>query len=158
MAVRRIVPGDEKIFRSVRLQALADSPDDFDSTLDLECRRTEAEWRDRISVGASFVFEDDSDGPRGLAGGVPHRDEPGVVFLVAVWVHPTLRGTGAADALVAAVLSWADAQGAAEVRLHVDERNGRARRFYERCGFRATGEKILRERDGFPEIEMRSAR
>jgi ribosomal protein S18 acetylase RimI-like enzyme len=44
----------------------------------------------------------------------------------------------------------------AEVRLLVIESNGRARRFYERLGFRLTGRETVRERDGAVELEMRA--
>ncbi len=59
-----------------------------------------------------------------------------------------------ADALVASVLSWAEAGGAVEVRLHVEKCNERARRFYMRNGFRSTGAEVVRERDGALEVEM----
>jgi RimJ/RimL family protein N-acetyltransferase len=40
------------------------------------------------------------------------------------------------------------------VRLKVIQRNDRARRFYERIGFRPTGHQTVRERDGEIEIQM----
>jgi GNAT superfamily N-acetyltransferase len=156
MSVRRATPGDEPTVRSLRLQALSDSPDAFDSTLEREIARTTSEWQKWISDGATFILER-PDGPKGLAAGVPHWTEPTAVFLMAMWVHSELRGTGAADALVAAVLAWAEAEGAADVWLHVGKRNDRARRLYERNGFRLTGNEIVRELDGLVEVEMRCA-
>jgi GNAT superfamily N-acetyltransferase len=150
---RRATVGDEAIVRSLRLEALSDAPDAFDSTLDRELAWTPSDWREWLSRGATFVLEH-SDGPKGIVAGVPHRDNTTVIFLVSMWVHSSLRGTGAADALVASVLSWAEAEGAAEVWLHLDKRDDRARRCYERNGFRATGE-AARERDGLVEVEMR---
>jgi RimJ/RimL family protein N-acetyltransferase len=73
---------------------------------------------------------------------------------MAMWVHPDLRGTGAADALVSSVKAWANEVGATQVRLNVVEGNTRARRCYERSGFRATGRQGLLERSGDTEIEM----
>lgn len=152
--VRRATVGDEGIVRGLRLDALADAPDDFDSTLEHERSWTTADWRRWLSRGATFVFER-PDGPKGIVAGVPHRRDPTAVFLMSMWVHPQLRGTGAADALVACVLSWAETEGAAQVCLHVLKHNLRARRFYERNGFRATGNEVARERDGVLELEMR---
>ena len=67
------------------------------------------------------------------------------------------RGTGAADALLACALSWAEQAGYAQVWLHVGQDNWRARRCYERMGFRATGARLVRQRDAVVEIEMRHA-
>ncbi len=66
-----------------------------------------------------------------------------------MWVHPTLRGTGAADALVTEHLAWARTVG----RAAVIATNGRARRLYERHGFRLNGRETMRE-DGRVELQM----
>jgi RimJ/RimL family protein N-acetyltransferase len=154
MSVRRARTGDETLVAELRLQALTDAPDDFDSTLARESRWTIIDWRRFIERGAVFVFEDDR-GARGMAGGIPHWDEANAVALVAMWVHPDARGSGAADTLVSAVIDWARAEGARAVTLHVLERNARSRRFYERNGFRPTGERIVSERTGLMDVEMR---
>jgi ribosomal protein S18 acetylase RimI-like enzyme len=73
---------------------------------------------------------------------------------MAMWVHPAIRGSGGADELVAAVVAWAQSEGAKLVRLKVIDGNGRARHFYERMGFRSTGQETIRERDGLIEVEM----
>jgi ribosomal protein S18 acetylase RimI-like enzyme len=71
-----------------------------------------------------------------------------------MWVHPDLRGTGAALELVSSVQAWAAQAGATEVRLNVVESNGRARRCYERAGFRAPGRQAVGEQTGEVEIEL----
>jgi len=154
--VRRAAPGDETILRRLRLEALADAPDDFDSTLERERARTDDDWRRWITDGATFLFEHE-DEPCGIAAGIRHRDDPHIAFLVSMWVHPEFRGTGAADALIRPVQAWAAAEGIPDLWLHVDARNTRARRAYERNSFRLTGEMIVRARDGMPELEMRYA-
>jgi ribosomal protein S18 acetylase RimI-like enzyme len=73
---------------------------------------------------------------------------------MAMWVHPALRGSGAASALVQAVLAWAEERGARLVRLSVIDGNNRARRLYEKHGFQDTGHIALRPRDGAREVEM----
>lgn len=154
MIVRRADLGDEAIVRALRLQALADAPQAFDSTLVEERSWAREAWSRWILERAVFLVEH-ARGARGLAAGVPHAGDPAAVFLASVWVHPEMRGTGAGDALVEAVLSWAEHAGAAEIHLHVGRENLRAQRLYERAGFRATGEEIVRVLDGLVEIEMR---
>lgn len=153
-SVRRAVAGDEELIRGVRLAALADAPAAFESTLERERTRTEAEWRTWIEGGAVFVLER-ADGACGIVAGVPHTSEPAAVFLVSMWVAPAVRGTGAGDQLVAAVLDWAAARGAREVCLHVTQGNARAQAFYLKNGFQLTGEELVRQRDGTIELEMR---
>lgn len=152
--IRRAGHGDEEVVRSLRLQALSDSPDDFDSTLSRESAWTTPDWQRWIAEGATFVLEDSGE-PKGIAAGVPNRDDRASVFLISMWLHPALRGTGAASALVASVVSWAVTERATDVWLHVVKGNERARRCYEKSGFRATGREVLRERDGVVEVEMR---
>jgi ribosomal protein S18 acetylase RimI-like enzyme len=156
MIVRRAAVGDEPILRALRLLALSEAPAAFGSTYDRELARTPADWQRWLSPGATFLV-DAADGVRGLVAGMPDATDPAIVHLMAMWVHPALRGSGAADALVAAVLSWARESRARVVRLAVVQANDRARRCYERNGFRATGTQSVRDRDGAIEIEMDQA-
>ena len=156
MSVRRAVLGDEAIVRDLRLKALADAPDAFDSTLEREVALAASDWSRWISSGATFLFEH-ADGPKGIAAGVPYDVEPDAVLLISMWVDPGLRGSGAADALVAAVIAWAESNRAAEVVLHVGKANARARRFYERIGFRRVGEEFVSPWNRIVEVEMRYA-
>ena len=152
-SVRRAALGDEPILRELRLQALSDSPVAFGSTYERELARSAAEWQRWLSPGAIFFLEDAA-GARGMVAGVPDEIDAAVVHLMAMWVSPALRGSGAGDALVAAVLAWANSQGAASVRLQVILGNDRARHFYERNGFRYTGREQIRQRDGMIELQM----
>ncbi len=153
MSVRRAVAGDEAVLRALRLAALADSPDAFASTLAREEARPVAEWTRWITDAATFVWETPA-GARGLAAGVPHRDDATCAFLMSMWVHPDARGTGAGDALVEAVLGWAAAAGYRTVRLHVGKDNAPARRLYARHGFRLTGRELVVEETGVVDVEM----
>lgn len=152
-AVRRAVNGDEEALRAVRLQALSDAPGAFGSTYEREAARTLEDWRRWLSPAATFLLEA-AGSARGLAAGMRDENDPAVVHLRAMWVHPEMRGSGAAHALIAAVKGWAAEAGAREVRLMVVENNGRARRCYEHAGFRATGHLGVLERTGDIEIEM----
>lgn len=60
-------------------------------------------------------------------------------WLEAIYVRPTAWGSGAAAALHDAALAELAARGVERARLWVLEGNGRARRFYERRGWRPDG-------------------
>lgn len=155
LTVRRAAPGDEPILRALRLEALTEAPDAFASTYERELARTTADWRRWFSPGAGVTFLlEDAGTPRGLVAGMHDAEDPGVVYLMAMWVHPALRGSGAADALVAEHLAWARGEGAWLARLDVMATNARARRLYERHGFRLTGQEKVREADGRVELRM----
>jgi len=152
-SLRRAVPGDEPILRELRLQALSEAPVAFGSTYENELARTTADWQRWMSPGVTFILYEPT-GARGMAAGVRHETDPSVVHLMAMWVHPKIRGSGGADELVSAVVAWAESVGAKSVRLKVIQGNDRARHFYERMGFSITGQEEIRQRDGLIEIEM----
>ena len=153
LTVRRAVPGDEAILRALRLEALTEAPEAFGSTYDREMARTTADWQRWLSPGVTFILEE-AGTPRGLVAAVRDAHDAGLVYLMAMWVHPALRGSGAADALVTEHLAWAHAAGARLVRLDVIATNDHARRLYERHGFRLTGHQTMRDADGRVELRM----
>ena len=125
--VRRARTGDEAVLREVRLQALTDAPDAFGSTYERELARTVEDWGRWVSPGATFILHDEH-AARGLVACARDSTAPTVVDLMAMWVHPVMRGSGAADALVAEVIAWARGDGARLVRLQVVQENVRAQR------------------------------
>jgi GNAT superfamily N-acetyltransferase len=143
--VRRLGPDDWQIGRQVRLTALAEAPYAFMSTLAREQQFDEKFWRQRLSSPAAATFLAWVDGePAGTATG--KIDDPGDEFtvpgswqLVGMWVDPRARGTGVAERLIHTVAGHARDHGATSVTLWVTEVNARARAFYQRMGFVATG-------------------
>jgi hypothetical protein len=91
VTVRRAVLGDEPILRTLRLEALAGAPETFGSTYDRELARTTADWRRWLSPGVTLLLEEDGTA-RGLVAGMHDALDPGTVHLMAMWVHPVLRG------------------------------------------------------------------
>lgn len=140
MTVRRATPLDRSTVIALRLRSMRDAPDAFGSTLERELQRTDEDWSRWIAPGATFIAENPDDLPVGLVLAMHGDDDPDVVNLMAMWVEPEERGTGIADALVAAVLTWGIEQGARAVRLLVDPSNVRARHLYARHGFVDTNE------------------
>jgi ribosomal protein S18 acetylase RimI-like enzyme len=137
--VQRLAADDWAQLRDARLDALADAPYAFQSTLVREQQFTEQTWRGRISSASTFAAWD-KDAIVGLATGI---DEGARWHLVGMWVSPKRRGSGIADQLVSAVCEQARQSGATSVRLWVTEENGRARAFYRRLGFVPSGSRQL---------------
>ena len=155
MDARRLGPGEEDELRSVRLAALATDPDVFSSTLEREEGLGPADWTRRLTApSVAFVVGAPA---AGMAWGVPDPKGAPIARLFGMWVAPDARGTGAADALVAAVLDWATTLGSERVELHVLEGNAPAEALYVRHGFVRTGATIVRPRDGLREAQMACA-
>jgi ribosomal protein S18 acetylase RimI-like enzyme len=138
--LRVVTPDDWRLWRAVRLEALGEAPYAFSSTLaDWESAPPER-FRARLAIDGSHNLVAVLDGrPVGLASGFADGD-PGTVDLRSMWVSPTVRGLGTADALVDAIEEWARERGARTLCLDVVASNDRARRLYERHGLVVTGE------------------
>ena len=133
--IAQIGEQDWQKLRDVRLRALAQDPAAFIET-HTASSFPEERWRERATPSAqqaSFAYERNGRF-EGLVSAFV-ADDPETVFLVARWVAPELRGTGAARGLVESVLDWARGCGAARVALSVEGDNPRAARLYEKCGF-----------------------
>jgi GNAT superfamily N-acetyltransferase len=138
--VRRVGPDEWTELRDVRLRALADAPYAFASTHAREVAFDETEWRRRIDGGPWWLARVDGV-PVGIVACYLTSDDGDVRHLVAMWIDPAHRGSGAAAALVEAVCRWAADDGGRVVSLWVADGDDRARRFYERLGFSGTGER-----------------
>lgn len=150
--MRHPTPAEWRTVREVRLRALEDAPEAFASSFAEEVDRPEAWWIEGMTKLAWFVAESD-DAVVGVVAGMPVGDH---VEVISMWVAPSHRGTGAADALLSAVVEWAAAQGKAGLCLALASDNDRARHFYERGGFVATGPGVaLRSRPEICTTEMR---
>ena len=162
LAVARLEPEGWAVLRALRLAALADAPEAFGSTADLERARDEADWHRRISTDSLYFIAYLDDSPAGLAGAVnraviPSRDADRDWELVSMWVTPAARGSGAAHALAEAVTGAVRAAGGTRITLWIADGHPRAHAFYLRFGFASTGRHgTFRRGDGseFGEAEM----
>jgi GNAT superfamily N-acetyltransferase len=134
--LERLGPDAWEVYRDVRLASLADAPHAFGSRLEIERRRTESEWRGRLSARTQFIVIRDGR-PRGTVGCRPDVD--GELELVSMWVAPDARGQGLGARLVRAVLDEARTRADGGVVLWVAEGNVRAEELYVRHGFARTG-------------------
>jgi ribosomal protein S18 acetylase RimI-like enzyme len=142
VVVRALLPTDTELFRSLRLQALEDSPDAYVETIEgaLNC-----DWQTRT---AHLFLADPPDSVvyvacvggllvgMVLAGHGDHNDSP---FLAAMWVHPDFRRRGIGQSLVARALAFLRSAGLQRVSLWVTETHAGVFEFYESLGFQRTG-------------------
>ena len=143
--IRRLTPPEWSSYRDLRLRALAESPDAFGSTLELEGARADAEWERRLMAGANSPSDLPlvawlGDEMIGLAWGWLRATEPEVASLSQVWVAPEHRGRGVARMLLDAVVAWAREAGARYLVLDVTCGDTAARRLYVRAGFDPWGD------------------
>lgn len=146
--VRRLAPADAPAYRALRLEGFAAHPREFRYSPADEEAVTMGETGRRLAD--SFVVGVFADGALGGIGGwtrfagekLRHKG-----LLWGMYVQPALRGTGAADRIVEAIID--DARGQVErLLLTVATPNMRARRLYERWGFAAYGTEPRAVRDG----------
>jgi GNAT superfamily N-acetyltransferase len=141
VVVRAATIEDWRVVRSVRLRALEDTPQAFGTTLEQDRQLNDVDWQLRVSPG-NWVLALRGASPVGMAAGVVESGRPnGERHLMSMWVAEELRGQQVARRLVDAVASWALTMGAETLSLWVADGNDRARRFYERMGFAATGDR-----------------
>ena len=137
--VRVALASEWETVRTIRLQALCESPEAFGSSLARESVMDEGTWLGRISSG-HWVLAWINGQPCGVAAGVVDR-ESGDHELVGLWVVPDRRGNGVATALIESIRSWATDLHAETLVLRVVETNMPAQRLYARFGFVRTGQR-----------------
>ena len=144
MIVRRLRADEAPIFKTLRLRALADTPDAFAHTYDEISAKPDTYWAELTrSVTepdrhAMFVAEDGA-AAVGMSFGLVNRERSDRADLGGMWVEPRSRHSGVGRALGDAVLAWARERGFAAVVLWVTEGNAEAEALYERMGFTRTG-------------------
>jgi ribosomal protein S18 acetylase RimI-like enzyme len=133
--LRRLTPEDAALYRDIRLEALADSPDAFASTLESERNRPLESFAARLAdAHVVGVF----DGPllAGVAGfyvqAGPKHAHKGMLW--GMYVRRSYRGTGLGRLLVEAIIAHAR-QHVELLQLFVVSDNVAARRLYSRLGF-----------------------
>ena len=143
MQIRRLVPSDAKLYRTLRLTALRDSPTAFSSSYEEECDAS-------IEAFAGYLVPEPG---RAVFGAFAAADLVGMVgiardglrkahhkaFMRSMFVAPAHRGQGAARRLVGQALAFAATAGVRQVNLTVTAANVAALALYESQGFKAYG-------------------
>ena len=146
LMIRRCVLDDWRELRAIRLEALADTPAAYGSTLE-ECSTwSDQQWMN-TALNRLFYLAEREGNVVGMVSGGLNDAHPGTRWLYGMYVTPSARGTDTAARLVDTVCEWARDEGVHEVYLHVTSVVARARAFYEKVGFRPTGNSFTMDRD-----------
>jgi len=130
--------GDEDRLRHIRLRALRDAPEAFETTFAEAKARPFENWQQQLEQLATFVaVADDLD--IGMARGARHDVRDDTAYLISMWVASEGRRRGVGSALIEAVAAWAREQGFKRLLLDVAEGNAAALALYTEAGFVATG-------------------
>lgn len=146
-SIRRTTSDDWNEIRDVRFEMIRDTPTAYVETLEDAMGHHEAEWRMRGERGTAeqgIAIAAISDAGRWvgtMAGYVPAAGTG--PLLGGVYVAPDFRGrqVGLTDQLLRTIEDWARSR-SSRLTLHVHEDNARARAYYERQGFTATGHTV----------------
>jgi GNAT superfamily N-acetyltransferase len=149
--VRRGGISDAMMLRAIRLDSLLDTPEAYGSTYEAASAWSDDRWRSAARQWHFYLAERD-DEVVGMVSGGFNDAAPGTHWMYGMYVSPAARATGVAASLVEATCDWAVERGADALYLHVTESVARARAFYERSGFLATGATITMDRD--PSIRL----
>lgn len=136
VTIRPATEEDWAALKSIRLDALRDSPAAFGLSYAIASAYSEQQWRDRASskTPPEFLLAIRQGQAVGLIGdSVGASNE---YHLIAMWVRPECRGAGIADRLVGAIKARAVARGYRRVVLSVAPDNVSAVALYQRQGFR----------------------
>lgn len=131
-------PADWTLLRTVRLEALQESPHAFLSGLEIEQRLSESDWRQMFDA-ATWIVAREAERVIGLLRSVVDSRRPWVRYLESIWVVPTHRRHGVFRELLAELANFERDRGASDLLLWVLEDNYPARYAYMALGFEATG-------------------
>ena len=139
--VRRIRGDEWERLRDIRLEALADTPSAFSTTLAQAEAYPDSVWQERAIAGATGrdqITGGAVSGERTVGMTVAlGRSGPdlAVVPVVSVFVAPSERRQGVAVLLLSVAEVWARDHGAFRTSLWVEEENAPARSFYASTGY-----------------------
>jgi ribosomal protein S18 acetylase RimI-like enzyme len=135
ITIRPSTEDDWSLLKDIRLAALLDSPKVFNTSYAKAAARDEAAWRHqaRTDTQPKFWLALSGNQAVGMIGGFAEAADE--CHLIAMWVHPEFRRTGAAGRLVETVKIFARERAYPRVALCVAPENLAAVRLYSRHGF-----------------------
>jgi GNAT superfamily N-acetyltransferase len=136
--IERLRVGDEGRLRAIRLRALRDAPEAFETTFDEASARPLESWQRQLEELVTFVAVV-GDFDVGIVRGARHDDRDDTAYLLSMWVAAEARRQGIGSALIDAVVGWAKELGFTRLLLDVGEANAAAMALYSQKGFVPTG-------------------
>ena len=135
MMIRPTTEEDWEALREIRLASLLDAPSAFGVSHESARKFNDGDWRDRAANRgkAEFILAFSDGAAVGIVASV--LSDASELNLIAMWVNPAYRGTGAAAGLVEAVKKSAASRGHRRIVLDVSPENARAASFYRKQGF-----------------------
>jgi len=154
MKIDQLGIGEGVRHRNIRLRALREAPDAFESIYEDQSKWPLETWTRLLETLATFVAVLDGEDV-GMVRGAQDEDNPDSKWLISMWVAPKARGRGVGEALINALMQWASSCKAERVLLEVGKHNQPAIALYERMDFVATGQERAQEspRDHIIELE-----
>ncbi len=136
--VEPLGPHEARRLRDVRLRALRDAPDAFETTFESAAGWADDSWAQQLASLPAFVaVRGGSD--VGMVRGAMDEDRADTAWLISMWVAPEARRHGVGGLLVDRVILWAREQNLARLLLDVGDANEAAIALYASRGFERTG-------------------
>lgn len=139
-----ILPDQWRILKSLRLDALKDSPNAFLGNYDRESEWSPSQWRAECAA-STWVSATVVETLVGVAKLARANDPDVTLHIESMWVNPGWRRRGIAQVLVGKLEILAREQGEEILGLWTFDGNESARRLYLRLGFHPVGEKGNRQ-------------
>lgn len=142
ITVRALTEDEWETYRTLRLEALQESPEAFVANHEDEAEQAEDFWRARMVRSVRLVAEADEE-PVGVVslGDAAENDSEDGGQLFGLWVRPDWRGRSVAANLVRQGARIAADQGFSRLFYWVGSDNGRAVAFASSFGFRPTDDR-----------------
>ena len=140
LSIRWLSENDWQEFREIRLAALKEAPEAFNSSYAEESERDEAQWRTEMRRADRLLAERGGT-VVGMMSLGEVADEPEAVDVFGLWVAPEARSTGVSWRLIEAAAERATEEGRSRMYYWVSTENGRAIAFATNFGFRPTGQR-----------------
>ena len=152
----RLDPPRAAEWQAIRLRALREAPEAFDSTLDDWADRPLADFARRLDEGRVFAAGQTVGEPLAVASWDPGLDPRDArrAWIMSVFCAPEARGRGLARAVIAAAMGDAARAGMTSAGLNVRADNAPAIGLYRALGFADSGRADVVNSHGAAEIEM----
>ena len=142
ITVRALTEDEWETYRTLRLEALQESPDAFVADHATEAAEPEDFWRARMGRSDRLVAEADGEQVGVVSigsAGETKSETAGQLF--GLWVRPDWRGRSVAASLVRESARIAEGKGLGQLYYWVGSDNGRAVAFASSFGFRPTDDR-----------------